>query len=105
MTDAALDGWRRGFRSNPSGWDHFGGNLRDSTETLLRSVGFPLRIVSAFAALGFLLALFVLSHRLLLLLLVPKLGLPLFLGRLFRLLLAVWTHKNLGEGRPRKRRT
>jgi len=65
----------------------------------------PSDVVSAFAALGFLLALFVLSHRLLLLLRVLKFGLLLFLGRLFRLLLAVWTHENLGRGRRRKRRT
>jgi len=65
----------------------------------------PSDVVSAFAALGFLLALFVLSHRLLLLLRVLKFGLLLFIGRLFRLLLAVWTHENLGGGRRRKRRT
>lgn len=60
--------------------------------------------MSAIAALDFLLALFVVSHRLLLLLPVLKFGLLLFLGRLFRLLLAVWTHENLGGGRRRKRR-
>ena len=65
----------------------------------------PSDVVSAFAALGLLLALFVLSHRLLLLLRVLEFGLLLFLGRLFRLPLAVWTHENLGGGRRRKRRT